>query len=290
MLHSTRSAVKAAAKKTLMKAGFDVKRIRMPDPAPLYEDPLEAYYVAAQGYRVAFLCSVQKVVDLQGFRFAPPHWHPFVAATQILYTHGRGQADGLLSRYYEECQPASAAEAYLGFSDAPALYADAPPHLFRLAPWHVDTVEQALAKIQRWIRNDNLERNWDLTIESDGYPMYGPVSEVKREVELRRLADVSKSLRGRGYDRSRGDCRFTVLRRGNDIRFITGGGGYHRTAVLAAHGYDHIPGAFWPRPAIIDAADADWWPQVRRGVWTRDQALAYVDYLFDSRPSGPCGK
>lgn len=294
MLNSVSVSLKTTARKAFQKVGLDVRRIRdvqrtHAEPALLFEDPLEAYYAAVQGIRATFLCPLEEIVDLQGFSFAPPNWHPFVAAIQQLEARGPEQAEALLERYYATFQPANAAEAILGFANAPALYSNSKPHLFRLAPWHFEKPEQMIAKIERWMQNDSAQRGEALTIEADGYPMYGPISPRKRKLEVERLANVWRSIREYGYDRTHGDCRFAILRRGKDVRYVIGGGGYHRTAAMAACRYESVPGEFWPRPAIIDAADVDHWPQVRRGVWTRSQALDYVDQLFDHRAAFVAG-
>ena len=284
MLNAVPFALKTVAKTGLRKIGLDVRRIHAKmAAAPLYDDPLEAYYVAVQGHRASFLCPISEIIDLQGFRFCPPNWHPFVAAIQKLEAHGAEEAEALLERYYTSFQPANAAEAYHDFPDAPPLYARSKPHLFRLAPWHFETPEQMIGKIERWMLNDSIHQGKALSIQVGGYPMYGPVSPDKRKIELKRLADVWRSIRTHGYDRIHGDCRFLILRRGSEIRYVIGGGGYHRTAAMAACGYDRVPGEFWPRPAIIDTADVDHWPQVRRGVWSRGQALSYVEHLFRHR-------
>lgn len=49
---------------------------------------------------------------------------------------------------------------------------------------------------------------------------------------------------------------------------------------MSALGYKTIPAVF-KRDHIIRVDDVDYWPQVRSGVWGRDDALRYVDHLFD---------
>lgn len=60
-------------------------------------------------------------------------------------------------------------------------------HLFRLAPWHVEKPEQMTAKIESWMQNDSAQQGEPLTIEADGYPMYGPVSPRKRCARERQI-------------------------------------------------------------------------------------------------------
>jgi hypothetical protein len=108
MLNAVPFALKTVAKTGLRKIGLDVRRIHAKmAAAPLYDDPLEAYYVAVQGHRASFLCPISEIIDLQGFRFCPPNWHPFVAAIQKLEAHGAEEAEALLERYYTSFQPAN---------------------------------------------------------------------------------------------------------------------------------------------------------------------------------------
>jgi hypothetical protein len=268
---------------------FGLELIRKPprfDPPPLYDDPLEAVYEATQSNRpfaAAIRCPVDKIVDYQGFGFAADRWHPFVAVLRDLALHGAAQAEALLERYYAVFQPRNAAEAIPDFAQPPLLFRTLPPYLFRLTPWETVTPEEMDEECRRgaWVDNAG-NGSPKLTLEKDGHQMFGPVSTAKRQLEMRRLSSIHASISSKGYDRRHGDCAFRVIRRGDDIRYLPCGGGYHRTAAIAACGHDWVPGRFYRRSAlVIDTREVDLWPQVRRGVWTRDQALAYVDHLFD---------
>ena len=109
----------------------------------------------------------------------------------------------------------------------------------------------------------------------------GPYAEKKMLLELKRLFFLADALRSKGFNRAYGDCLFRVFRRHGEFRFVPDGGGYHRTVVMAALGYPWISARFFLAPALIDVDEAEYWPQVRRGVWTKAQAIAYFNHLFD---------
>lgn len=281
-MSGTVGQLKSSLRSTFILVGLDVRRKRAfepTEPPPLYDDPLEALYLSTQhDLPAAFKCPIEAIVDPKGFGFGKEAWHPFVAATQELERGGEAAAEALLERFYTEFRPQSAAEAYLGFSKAPTFLAGLAPHLYLLAPWTIETPEQMLSLVEEFIQSDNREHGGGgLTLFKDGHPMIGPVTPEKRKLELQRLAHLYRSMKQSGYDRTMGDSRYIMLRRGRDCRYIPFGGGYHRASVRAAQGVDWVPGQFYPRRAFVDVADVDYWPQVRRSLWSRSQALAYVD-------------
>jgi hypothetical protein len=283
---SIASSVKASLRAALGQAGIEVRRTRPPAPAippPLYDDPLEALYLTLQNRRpVAFKCPTAALVSYEGFGFAPEAWHPLVAATRELDRRGPGAAAAFLDRYYALHRPRSAAEAYLGFDAAPPLYRSLPPQLLYLPPWEPGSVDEARARIARFIEADNREHGrGDLTAERDGFLTFGPVTPAKRELELRRLARLYAALTRTGFDRAKGECECALVKRGREFRCVPGPG-YHRAAVAVA-----LDAAWVPMrckevgPFFVDVAYVEYWPQVRSGLWSRRQALAYVDYLFE---------
>jgi hypothetical protein len=276
------SGLKSLVHSAFGLVGLEVRRRRsMREPPLLYDDLSEALYMkTAHSAQVAFRAPVAQIVDWQGFAFRKDAWHPFVATVDIFQTEGPTSAHDFLANYYTTFQPSCAAEALLDFPEAPDVFRELPAHMFRLAPWSIETPEETDAIVSAWVQRDNLIHSGEaLSLKAGGYPLFGPVSPAKFEIEVKRLFQIIRILSTDGYNRRFGDCYFRFLRRGNEVRLVAGGGGYHRAAVMAGLGYEWVPGQFMQTP--IDTRDVDYWPQVRRGVWTRKQALAYVDHLFD---------
>lgn len=275
------SFVKRAVQIPLGLAGLELRR-KTADRAlpPLIDDPLCALHEVSGGAYAAFRCPIDRIIDQKGFGFGPGSWHPFVAAIRVGEDQGLDAADALLARYYDAHRPRSAAEAVVGFDRMPPAFADMPPELFYLTPWTARTAEAMQAMACRFTERDNAEHGRpDLTFRGHGFNMHGPVHPDKRRLEAGRLLAIADAIRTNGYDRTHGDVKVMTLRRGRDFRYFISGGGYHRTAAVAATGQGWVPARFVSN--VFDLADVDDWPQVRRGVWPRDLAVAYVDHLFD---------
>jgi len=152
--------------------------------------------------------------------------------------------------------------------------------MFYLTPWSNVNAEAVRVGTERWVQKDNRNHGLDQTLSEGGFPSYGPVSEAKLELETNRLYDITRSLRVLGYDRSYGECKFLVIKMGDEIRMIAYGGGYHRTAGAAALGLKTIAGNFCGDRVIFDIDDVGFWPNVRSGLWTKSEAVKYVEHLF----------
>ncbi|MBS3805798.1 MAG: hypothetical protein KGY54_14725 [Oleiphilaceae bacterium] len=270
----------------LNSMGLELRRkpqkIATPTPPPLYDDPLEALYRVRGEQKAAFLCPIRQIVVLKGFGFGKERWHPLSDAIRGYNEHGYDYAENLLANFYGAHQPLDASKAIPGFEYAPDILKTLRPHLYHLSPWTALSPDEIDSAVRSWTRKDNAEhgRN-DLSFDSHGFVLHGPVHEDKRRLELNRLLALRASIAQNGFNRTFGDVNVRVLKRKNEFLFIANGGGHHRTAIMAALGYDFIPAQFFPGPIVNDVADVELWPQVRFGNWSADQASAYVDHLFD---------
>lgn len=133
---------------------------------------------------------------------------------------------------------------------------------------------------RNWNRNDNSGHGCShLDFPEDGWAFSGPVHPDKGRLEFLRLISLYQSIKENGYDQTKGYIGVIQIKRDNEYRYLVGGGGYHRALVMAALGYEYIPARF-NRNSTIDVNDVDFWPQVRNGLWSKNQALKYVDHLF----------
>lgn len=285
--HRAARAAKGMIRHGFRRMGVDVRRVGSEDrssaePPPLLDDPLEVLYHQRGGSWAAFPCPTEACVYFTGLGLEPGGWHPFTATVEE-YLRGRSPAyeGSVFERFHESWRPASAAEAFAGFADAPAALRRVPPYLLYALPWISRSFDETLGTVRDWYRADNSDQGHpDFELERDGLPHFGPVSAAKGRLEWRRLVTLADSMARRGYDRREGDVRVVMLCRGDEVRYLNSGGGYHRTAVARALGIETVPAGF-NHPWAIDTADVDLWPAVRSGLWTRDEALRYVDHLFD---------
>lgn len=251
-------------------------------PPALADDPLEALLLRQAGEAAAFLCPIDSSTHFVGFGFSAQGWHPFVTAL-VEYRLGLATSyeTSILKDYYDAWRPDNAAEALAGFELRGSALSEMPPHCFYLTPWSATTPELITDLISWWVAYENAEHgDSSLDFRHHGLGYFGPTHPAKGELEYRRLTSIFERLRAGGYDRRYGDVNVRLLRRGAELRFIVDGGGYHRTAAMAAAGLAEVPAVF-REPFAIRAEDADYWPQVRRGVWRRADAVRYFHHLFD---------
>jgi hypothetical protein len=99
-----------------------------------------------------------------------------------------------------------------------------------------------------------------------GVSYYGPVSEAKLVLEMKRLHRVESSIRRNGYKPDvYGDIEGYILNDGQRSVFFVRGG-KHRAAALTALGNQRIPVVFKSYfPRMVHSAEAATWPLVRQG-------------------------
>jgi hypothetical protein len=270
--------------------GLDLIRKSPADPEslPLFDDPFEALCYRQGGEPAAFRCPLEYTINENGFSYSPDGWHPFVATLrEYVAGESTGYEDSVLRRFYETHQPNHAAEAIAGFDQAPSEYENYPAHVYRLTPWRSKTADCVDQSVRSWSVRDSIVHSrvhsiskHDWSFDKDGFQYHGPVSERKGRLEYQRLVSIYESIEEDDYDRAHGHATFLLLRRGTEFRYLNWGTGNHRTAAMTALGKETIPAVF-SSPYIVDVGMAKYWPQVRSGAWTHEQAEAYFNHLFD---------
>ena len=290
MKGNLRRRVKDAIKAAFYQAGWVV--YRRPDPhqqddsecRPLVEDPIEAMHLARSGIDVAFRCPLDKCVLPLGWGYSKDAWGPHVeAAREIVNGRVSSASESVLRRYYDCWQPPSAGSALPKLPLTWSRIAGFPGYAVRCSPWRVQQLSHLLKQLEEWWENDAEEHSGKrLSVRYHGTKMHGPVSEELLRLEFERLRFLVEVFLEESYDRTHGEIQVTMLRREGDVRFLKTGPGYHRTAVYAALRHDIIPAVFRnPSPVVVDIHEIEEWPQVRRGVWERNEAEAYFHHLFD---------
>jgi hypothetical protein len=250
-----------------------------------HREPLDLRGLAAgpvEGLRRAgdrpFLLDVP-VESIRAVGFAGADaWNPFVLTLRE-YAAGRcGQFKGsLLEDFYRCWQPFAAGE------DA-----------MRQMPWKAGARDARNTSEGRLAREGFVEAARELGVspgEIRGHIKGGPVTEAFGEITFRRIARLHDSVRDTGYrpeSSPGGHLRGQCFVRNGDFCVVVGSG-KHRVCALLALGWEKIPVRFGaPKlPVVTRREEVDSWPQVREGLYTRDEALSEFDALFArSHPSG----
>jgi hypothetical protein len=128
-------------------------------------------------------------------------------------------------------------------------------------------------------------RNWKVPVgAADGDYSIGPYSREKGELEFRRLAEVITSIRRNGYrpDSARAHIQGYVLERHDDWRICVMSG-THRVPALMALGHDTIPMVLRYPARRVRIEDAGVWPGVLSGDFSKDEAEALYERVFEGR-------
>lgn len=270
----------------LKRKNFKSNKKRDISPPIIFDDMKEALHYTRGGTPASFSCPLDHFIHRTGLSFSTKGWHPYVETLREYEQNSNLKYENsTLKKYYEKWQPRTAAQAFIGFKNTPKQFHHLPPHLIYLTPWNSLSVEQIDHLVRKWHEEDNIEHaNAALPIEEHGFSDFGPVSDVKGKLEFMRIISVYNTLKKEDYDRKHGDISVLVLKTNTKYRYINKGDGYHRSIAMVALGHDKVPVKFF-NPWIICLDDIDYWPQVRKKVWSRDEAEGYFNYLFnfDSR-------
>jgi hypothetical protein len=209
--------------------------------------------------------------------------HPFVNALRSGPGENRpARIHATLRAYYEMTRPCSAAD-WLDLPVGSSLLSEEPPWAVTM-PWEARTPQQWRVENEKYALRENRQhqaRGRALTID-DGWHFWGPVSDEKLAIEVRRLNSLAISLLEKGllrHDGQDGDVCGVVLTRDSDWRWQVLGG-EHRAAAFSALGYEIMPIRVLQ---VVSRADVDHWPGVLRGYFSRESALATFDMIFDGR-------
>ena len=245
----------------MKKSRWIIKVLRkkfLPKVEVTVDKPFDLVKLAHQIDKPTFRINVPtSLLRMQGaFQFNK--YHPFI--------HALDNGADSLRTFYKNCQPSNLLE-YYGIPES--------ANVAMLPPWEIP-----------WYQRHNRtpppgEGNLDPT---HGFSFYGPVTENKIELEMRRLENVSTSIINYGYDPDAfGDIEGYVLRKGADICFFVRGG-KHRAAALAYLGFDKIPIVFRHRfPRVIDNSQAEYWPLVANEKIRLDNARQILDIYCKGR-------
>jgi hypothetical protein len=276
-----------AVKRTLCRFGYRITALGQAEgPLDLREvtdDPIEALYLAGgRPFVINVPLRLCRNLGPAAFPCTARANNPFVE-TLLAYSKSPDPAafDSPLHQYYEYWQPTNAAEA-LGLSVSSRL--SALSALASIMPWTTTEPRRMRERREYWIRVENEEHNSNLEVQ-DGWSLFGPVSLKRSQFEIRRLINIYESIKNNGYQSDTTSIGGRLLVRERQGRvFISGG--QHRVAALAALGYSHASLRIYG--TVVRRHEHGYWPQVRSGLFTREEAINLFDRIFDGRQPFGC--
>lgn len=207
--------------------------------------------------------------------------NPFVYAVSVALNEvdTLNTIESVLHKYYSLVKPENAHD-WLGLNakDAPLL--SEVPVWSVPEPWKLADIGQKRSSIQNVAINESRQTGHALDI-SHGEKCFGPVTKEKLSIETTRLHNVMLSIQHNGWQRHDGydgDIEAVVFMRDECRWCWQVSRGLHRVAVLSALGWQNIPLRV---NAIVWRSDADIWPNVVSGLYTKIGALKLFDRISD---------
>lgn len=270
----------------LRSRGLDIVRVAgVSDHSVLpAENLVDHLFSVGKEKFTALLVPVEDLTWDDGFSLDPAGWNPYLkTASEYLRGTATSYETSSLHAFYAAFSPATAAE-YL----ATSLPGNGPLSLIPagsyILPWSLVSPEERFLDRKRQNTEEELVASTPFSNRRNmrGLNKMGPVSYEKGRLEFSRLTRLVDSIRTKGYARSLGtDIEVVALRHRGELRYVVASG-FHRSAVLAALGFRSIPVVLKPR-LIVDSDLLLAGPAVRNGYWSREEVLAYLDFLFEER-------
>ncbi len=256
------------------------KRKRHRSPVDPVTDPrLLSYYPAVSGERRTVLVPLRSSRAFNGFALDDNSFHPWFIATSVAEAGDRAVIREILDAYYTLVQPKSLHEWLDIPEDACPLLAELPVYAWMMLPW----TTRSAREIVKGVEDAQLQENRRYGLAegmSAGAKAFGPVSEGKLDMEVDRIATLAESIRRRGFQQEQTDVLMaTFLLSDGEWRWLAVNA-MHRVPVAAGLGVDQLPVQV---VAVVRRDEVDIWPQVTKGVYDRDTALAVFDRLFEGR-------
>lgn len=239
-----------------------------PAPATL-EHPTDAAFLPGD---VVFEVPVAWCRYPFGFGHGPGAWNPWQAtAQQLLAEPATHPDDTVLAAYFARFQPATLAEVLFA---EPRRDVPAGAMLWRLTTHEQMDVLPWAPELRPWPPRAPGQEGRNAG--------FGPAGDAILDLEVWRLRKLTASMASAGFRANPTDMvRGAFVSDGDRHRFVLRAG-FHRVAVAGALGIERIPVRFAAgHPRLVTPDQVDLWPLVRRGVFDRAVALAFVRRLLE---------
>ena len=224
-----------------------------------------------------FYADLDKCVDPYGYSYGGG-WHFFTSMVKNMDSYS---ADDIISNfetflritYHKNVREGLCVNILQSYG----LKNFSPPCLPFLTPWSPTDVEQVESRVQDILGIEELTSNLEFLKTN---PLINPNYLAKNHYA--RLHQLRKSFLEKGYQfthNSNDPVKGFVLSRQEEYRILIFSG-QHRVATLSGLNYKTVPVKFVNK-YIISAEQVSEWPLVKNGLWSKTDALAYFNHMFD---------
>ena len=259
-------------------SGYEL--IRLPVPAVKDLRNAEAPYSPLEAL---YSCTSDRfVVDVPIDMIVPTRMMlAWIMALKAYESQGKEAARTILQGYFTYLQPVNVAQ-YLKLPVRKEWH-QGPP-LSYVYPWE-DMLPQVKMDFRIRLMRDESVKNGLEWQESDGWKGFGPVSDRLIDMELGRLTRTYDSIKRHGIDERHGHVFGTLFCAGN-VQMVQPRRGWHRVAICMMVGLESIPIMFDRRNVVVRLEEAESWPNVRRGLFSLDEAVKVFDERFGTHLRG----
>ncbi|MCP3029947.1 hypothetical protein LF817_01195 [Halobacillus sp. A1] len=209
---------------------------------------------------------VSKCCDWQCYSYSSEGWHYLTAVLkQFINNPALDYQSSVLKKYYDLYQPKSLMECLFYGEGYKRLRTPWSP-----LPWRPNT---------KWMTGENQH--------------FGPNSDEFGEKEFLRVVSIYKKLKEDGYlpeENEDGYIRGQFLKKGEDYRFLAGGG-QHRLAALSVLGIQTVSVKLQPHwVRVVNPNEVDTWFQVRNKTYDQETALRIFTNYFENNGIEKAGR
>lgn len=264
--------------------GIQVQKIEKTAPYHLENQslisPILINYVPNKN-GVVISADIQKGRGLPIYSYGNEGGHPFSVAARMAKNLSPEKQYAkileVLSIYYTSVLPKSAGELALT-SNMSVLHTF--PVWSIVMPWENKNIAEWKKMVEDSVIFENSVENSVAGIEK-GWAWIGPVHDDKLHIEAKRLTRVLQSVQSHGYkrhDEDDGDITAHILVDEQNEWVWQSIAAQHRASVLSALGWEKVPLRV---TKVIRRQDAEFWPNVLNSTYTKSEALAVFDMVFN---------
>lgn len=281
------SKAKSEFRKTLNSVGFDIKRFQASESFALDSNLSSIQYqtnLSDNCYRVEIGSGRSSKLFSLGLRSEDPRIVAVREAKNVACSTTQLQSviEVILNLYRETCpRPKTFFEVWDLPSPDDSAYSSWP-YWSAVQPWDYATPEKRYSTFPKEVKINRAAHG--LKIESALPEKIMELNELGSDKShSSQLAKITKSFLENGFIRTRNLPRPTadLLEADGDFRWKISGEGNHRLVVASALGFTHFDVNF---ERIICREDVDRWPNVIRGVFSKDTALKIFESHFSATP------